>query len=464
MYRTHFGLSEPPFKITPHPGFFFEGAQRGAMLDGLLYAVTSGEGIVEVVGEVGSGKTMLCRMLIDKLPDSVDLVYLANPSYAPEDILYAIADELKLAIDGLRAGAVMKCLQQSLIERYAANRQVVVLIDEAHAMPAETLEQVRLLSNLENGHHKLLQMVLFGQPELDRTLALPSMRQLKERIVHHFALSPLRREDVGAYLMFRMRAAGYKGPDNIERAAVKLIAKASQGLTRRINILADKALLAAFADGAYQVSARHARLAARDSGFLQSRVPWSRLAWGGGLLAAGVMLGLGLQAFSSALQRAEPQIAAPPARLLTVPSRPVAAAPLAPQPAAAAPADAPPSPVLQPRLDAATTWLDAQAPERYTLQLLSTPQANVHFVEQFLKQLEGKADATSVHVVPFYINALPHYGVFLGDFADRAQAQQARANLPRELALYRPLLRTIQGVKDGAKPNTLKNQAIEKAS
>lgn len=267
LYLNHFGLSEAPYRITPHTDFFFEGANRGTTLDALVYTITHDEGIVKVTGEVGSGKTMLCRVLMERLPQNVETIYLANPSLGRDEIMMAISDDLKVSATGQRSSLLLRALQDRLIELYAAGRQVVVVIDEAHAMPVETLEEIRLLSNLESKRHKLLQIVLFGQQELDEVLGTPQMRQLKDRIVHSFRLEPLVRSDVGTYLMFRMRHAGYKGPDLFTAGAIRLISEASEGLTRRINILADKALLAAFADGAHQILPKHVSAAVADSEF-----------------------------------------------------------------------------------------------------------------------------------------------------------------------------------------------------
>jgi type II secretory pathway predicted ATPase ExeA/septal ring-binding cell division protein DamX len=296
MYLGHFGLTEPPFRITPHTDFFFDGANRGPTLEGLLYAVVHDEGIVKVTGEVGSGKTMLCRVLMERLPASVETIYLANPSLSRDEILYAIADELKIELGALRPARLLHELQEQLIARYAAGRRVVVLIDEAHAMPRDTLEEVRLLSNLESGRHKLLQIVLFGQPELGELLAGSDMRQLKERITHSFRLEPMVKGDIESYIDFRMRAAGYRGPKVFTPRAVRRIAAASEGLTRRVNILADKSLLAAFADGGHAVTEREARAAIRDSDFHR---PATGRNW---RMAAGVlMLGLVLGALGARL-------------------------------------------------------------------------------------------------------------------------------------------------------------------
>lgn len=300
LYLEHFGLREPPFRITPHTDFFFAGANRGPTLEALIYAVTQDEGIVKVTGEVGSGKTMLCRMLLERLPAGVEALYLANPSLSRHEILGAIADEMGLPAEAKPAHAMLRALQEALIERYAAGRRVVLLIDEAHAMPAESLEELRLLSNLEAKSAKLLQIALFAQPELDERLAADDMRQLRERITQHFSLAPLKREDVPAYLEFRLRAAGYRGPFPFEAGAVQLIARHSEGLSRRINILADKSLLAAYSAGTHQVGLAEAKTAIRDARFgalpgQRRHRPWRGLALGAlGLAAIGAGLALAL--------------------------------------------------------------------------------------------------------------------------------------------------------------------------
>ncbi|HET7401752.1 MAG TPA: AAA family ATPase, partial [Usitatibacter sp.] len=296
MYLEHFGLREAPFRITPHTEFFFAGANRGATLEALLYAITAGEGLVKVTGEVGSGKTMLCRVLMERLPETVETIYLAIPSLSRDEMLAAIAEDLGLETAGANTNKLMRLLQDKLIELHTGGRQVVALIDEAHAMPLATLEEIRLLSNLETGTEKLLQVVLFGQPELDTHLALPHMRQLKERITHSFTLGPLPPRDIGEYIAFRLRAAGYHGPQLFGEEALRIIADASEGLTRRINIFADKTLLAAFAAGTHTVTADHARAAVSDTQIVVTRRESPRrlaLAAAAGV-AAGVVLGFGL--------------------------------------------------------------------------------------------------------------------------------------------------------------------------
>ena len=264
MYLEHFGLDQPPFRITPDTRVFYPGGERGAVLEALAWAVDNGEGIVKVVGEVGSGKTMLSRMLANRLPAHVDLVYLVNPGIGPDDVVPAIAFELGLEFDSGQQLAVQHQLHEDLVRRHAGERQVVVFIEEAQNMALETLETLRLLSNLETDDSKLLQIVLFGQPELEDKLESNEIRQLRERITHSFDLRPLAGRDASEYLNFRLRAAGYRGPDLFSKAVAKELNRHAQGLIRRLNVLADKTLLAAYADDTHTVTRGHVRRAARD--------------------------------------------------------------------------------------------------------------------------------------------------------------------------------------------------------
>ena len=316
MYLEHFGLREAPFKITPHTEFFFSGANRGETLEALIYAITSGEGIVKVTGEVGAGKTMLCRVLMERLPKSVETIYFAVPSLSPDELLATIANDLGVGTDGGNITKLIRALQGRLIEIHSSGKRVVALIDEAHAMPVETLDQIRLLSNLETSHEKLIQIVLFGQPELDQHLSMPNIRQLKERITHGFNLLPLPARDIQDYLNFRLRAAGYHGPDLFSKDALKLITEASEGLTRRINIYADKTLLAAYAAGTHTITTDHVRAAIADTQIVlpQSKSSrnkqWFALA---ASLFAGLLIGFAVGRYSA------PTVASAPAAATTTP-------------------------------------------------------------------------------------------------------------------------------------------------
>lgn len=312
MYQEYFSLERHPFRITPDTSLFFSGGDegRGVVLDAMLYAIESGEGILKVVGEVGSGKTMLCRMLEEQLPNTTEVVYIANPNLTPEDILYAVAFELKLPVRRDTSKLlVMQKLQNHLLKQHAADKKVLVVIEEAQGMPVETLEEIRLFSNLETHRDKLMQIILFGQPELDKNLGLKQIRQLRERITHSFYLSPLSVLQTSEYIRFRLGAAGCPCPRLFTKRAEWLIAKASGGLTRRINILADKALLCAFSENVLNlpeklgpdvppvVTARHVYAAIKDSEYslsiLNRLFSPLRLA-GAGMIAAALVVGLSL--------------------------------------------------------------------------------------------------------------------------------------------------------------------------
>jgi type II secretory pathway predicted ATPase ExeA/septal ring-binding cell division protein DamX len=207
-------------------------------------------------------------MLQLKLPESVEIIYIANPSVSAEDILFVIANEMELpAARDASKHEVVNMLQDYLLQRHIENKQVVLFIEEAQGMPLDTLEEIRLLSNLETDQHKLLQIILFGQPELDENLAKKSIRQLRERITHSFDLSPLTAVEIHQYLNFRMRQVGYTGPELITGRLSKNVAQYSKGLLRRINIIADKILLSAFAEGTHNLTRKHVVAAVNDSAF-----------------------------------------------------------------------------------------------------------------------------------------------------------------------------------------------------
>ncbi|MDP1654373.1 MAG: AAA family ATPase [Rhodocyclaceae bacterium] len=444
MYLEHYGLAEPPFRITPHTDFFFSGANRGATLEALLYAITNDEGIVKISGEVGSGKTMLCRVLMERLPGNVVIVYLANPSLSREDILYALADELGIEVpESSRTATVMRALQEKLVALYAEGKQVVALIDEAHAMPMETLEEIRLLSNLESNRHKLLQLVLFGQPELNETLARADMRQLRERITHNFSLEPLVHDDIAQYLDFRMRAAGYRGPSVFVPAALKQIARASQGLTRRINILADKALLASFAAGSHQVGAKEAQAAIKDAAFSSTPATGGQpthggLIWAvGGALAMLILTGVWqLVANPASAPQENSSAAIAPISQPTPPVlTPSPAAEVAPKPEATTT-----TPLLDKLLTESRPWLDSVDDNRWFLQLYTAIDADrPEQVEMFLVQTRNSGvEMALLRVYHFSFGKADRYGVIYGDFVSRKNAVKALETLPAELKRYRP--------------------------
>jgi MSHA biogenesis protein MshM len=456
MYLEHFGLRESPFRITPHTEFFFAGANRGATLEALIYAITHDEGIVKVSGEVGSGKTMLCRMLLEKLPENVDTVYLANPSLSRDEILYAIAEELQAPLSEGRSHLLLRSLQERLIEIYASGRQVVVMIDEAHAMPPETLEEIRLLSNLESSRHKLLHIVLFGQPELDDRLTETSMRQLKERITHNFALEPLRRGDIGNYLMFRIRAAGYRGPDLFTPSAIHHISNASEGLTRRINILADKALLSAFSENKHQIDSKQIKAAIRDAQFNPMRDGSAKpLKWIASAAIFSVVAGLAFLAgsYNSSSEATpappppEPTTATPPSVAAPAPQATEPAATLAAAPAAAKDLVAAPPVSLAERIAATEEWLKKTPDSHYFAQLFSTDVGNRHAVELFLGKAAKTLDLQQLRVYRSSLSGQDRYGIIYGDYPSIEVANAELAKLLKTNSASGPYIRSVRKLK-----------------
>ncbi|MGK5055988.1 ExeA family protein [Janthinobacterium sp. LB2P49] len=428
MYLRHFGLRTAPFGITPDPAFFYTGNTRGELLAALLYAVTQGEGIIKLTGEVGSGKTMLCRMLAERLPLHIDVVYLLNPRLEPDEVLRTIAAELGLALDGCRTDAVLRSLHGELIARHAARRQVVLLAEEAQAMPGATLEALRLLTNLETASHKLLQIVLFGQPELQRTLDLPQFRQLKERITHSFTVPCLPQALLNDYLACRLAAAGRTAPLVFTPAALRRLASSSQGIVRRVNILADKALLAAYADDARQVHGRHVRLAIADS-------PFYRPPWHAGKVLAGALSALMLLLATALLWQ---WLAPDQAAGMAAPAALHAAVPHTPLPA--------PSTLLDSKLAESRGWLAQQGPQQLVLQIASLPASETAAAETFLQQAQQAIGLHDVHVFRLpgatAASRLPRTSpqhapasaatrllIVYGSFADRASAEAIWARL-----------------------------------
>ncbi|HHQ4801006.1 TPA: MSHA fimbrial biogenesis protein MshM [Aeromonas veronii] len=294
MYLTHFGLQEAPFSLTPNTGFYYGLPPHEEALQVLNWALAQGEGFIKVTGEVGTGKTLLCRKLLSELGSEarpVRLAWLPNPHLTPAELRIALALELGLAVRDQSELDLTDRIHRHLISLHQQGSRVVVLIDEAQALPDETLEAIRLFGNLETESSKLLQIVLFGQPELDARLAKPHLRQLRQRIGFSYCLRPLRFDETRAYLEHRLQVSGYRGAPLFAGRAMRLLWRASRGIPRLINILAQKCLMLAYGQGVRQVDSRLVRLAIRDTDDASRFAPrhwWPLLLLLGCALAYGV--------------------------------------------------------------------------------------------------------------------------------------------------------------------------------
>jgi MSHA biogenesis protein MshM len=290
MYKEHFKLRETPFSLTPDTSYYFNNAGHQQALNVLLIALRSGEGFVKITGEVGTGKTLLCRKLINALEDTFVSAYLPNPLLAPRELLQEVARELGMESSATATGRqLLHLLTAKLLLKSSQGERMVICIDESQAMPERSLEALRLLSNLETEKNKLLQIVLFGQPELNERLAQPSLRQLRQRITFSYHLQPLGREELAAYVNHRLLIAGHQGGNLFRPQALQEIYRASHGIPRLVNILCHKTLMVVYGQGGGVVEKRQVQAAVRDTEGAEiarrgGGVRWSR--WLLGLLGA----------------------------------------------------------------------------------------------------------------------------------------------------------------------------------
>ncbi|WP_052494280.1 AAA family ATPase [Nitrosospira sp. NpAV] len=504
MYFGHLGLSEQPFAHTATSDSFYEGGGRGATLDALIYVLTHGEGIegiIKLTGESGSGKTALCQVLMKRLPAGMKTFYLDRQNMSRDELFHSVARELKFelaesAMIEARTIVAMCDLQNALIEKYADGKQVVLLVDEAHTLPVETLEALRLLYELESSHHKLLQIILFGRPELEHTLALPPMRQLKDRITHHLVMQPFNDKAVSDYLMFRMRAAGYRGPDIFNSEAVRLITMASGGLIHQINLLADKSLLAAYAAHDRDIDAHHVRTAINDLGIKRHHPPNRRIASVGAMFAVVGLGVLGWQALDFTPTNVTPtaasvSIEAATSAPFSAPISPPAVVPTAPSVSSAASAPAsrsavppvlpelppstasvppkssvPPEPpakgtvastqdgltatppaaakldfggiklaghkLLEQRITATKDMMATMDKNYYSIQLFETQNVQPDRMERFLTRAQSLVNLSDLYIHLVTNNGQAKFRVTYGIYSSRDRASVAETELPQK--------------------------------
>ncbi|MET0090694.1 MAG: AAA family ATPase [Candidatus Thiodiazotropha sp.] len=254
MFHDYFGIVEDPFSITPDPKYLYLSERHRNGFAHLLFGVNEGGGFVQLTGEVGTGKTLLCRKLLEQLPRAVDVAYIYNPRMSPLELVAAICDELKVLypLGCTSIKEIVDFLNAYLLESHAQGRHTVVIIDEAQNLSIESLEQIRLLTNLETPKQKLMQIILVGQPELKQQLNRPELRQLAQRITARYHLTPLTRDDTRAYIRHRLKVVGLDQPV-FTAAAMRRIHQLSGGIPRLINILCSRSMLSAFARQERQV-------------------------------------------------------------------------------------------------------------------------------------------------------------------------------------------------------------------
>lgn len=491
LYLDHFNLRELPFRITPAVAFFYRGCVRGETLEALKYAIDNGEGIMTVVGEVGTGKSMLCRVLMSELASEVELVYIANPSLAQQDIVFHIAEELGLVVDD-HSHRVARALQNHLLNLHAQGKRVLVCIDEAQAMPDESLEQIRLLSNLETATDKVVQIILFGQPELSGKLSQRHMRQLRERITSAFNLRKLNAAEVKDYMQHRLKLAGLApGSTIFDEAAFAAISRISQGIARRVNILGDKSMLAAFADSADVITAKHVKKAAADArykrldeeGHETTPVKSYTKTWFAGLAA---LAAVGAIAYQATLEIAPPpqttvsatevvpatpsptpQEKAPAATANTpvqpepepqvaISVRPAQTTPQLEPKTPVSPETAiatidnpswhhfPPSSYLRQRLNATETlFTQPGEAEQYTARIVTVPRSNAIATERYLRDLARFFSIRNVMVYPAFAEETDVFVVTYGVFPSEFQAELFIHELPSFFRNNKPFVQAM---------------------
>lgn len=274
MYLYHFGLAELPFTLTPNTDFYLPMAMHSEALAVLTTALKTGEGFIKVIGEVGTGKTLLCRKLLNELPHHFVTAYIPNPYLNPDELRRAVAVELGVKqAQRMSLQLLTQRIQSRLLELHAMGHSVVLILDEAQALPTESLEALRLFTNLETEKRKLLQVVLFAQPELDSRIATTEFRQLRQRITFSYKLRAMNANEVQQYIHHRLLVAGYRGAELFPSRVCKKIAMVSQGVPRIVNVLCHKILMLAYGQGHYNISGNLLNLAAKDTESVNSSSP-----------------------------------------------------------------------------------------------------------------------------------------------------------------------------------------------
>jgi general secretion pathway protein A len=294
MYTAFYGLREKPFSLTPDPRYLFLSTSHREALAHVLYGLEQGEGFIAITGEVGTGKTTLCRTLLQRLRGDTEIAFVFNPTLTGKQLLSAICNDFGLATAGRTRAQLNDQLNQFLLETNRRGRRALLIVDEAQDLAAETLEELRLLSNLETTTSKLIQILLFGQPELDEKLDSRQLRQLRQRISVRSHLHPMSARETREYVRHRLAVAASEPRELFRGAALREVQRRSRGIPRLVNLLCERALLAGYAEGAARVEARHVTRAALEILARRGRRWRRRLARHPGAIAAAALLCLAL--------------------------------------------------------------------------------------------------------------------------------------------------------------------------
>lgn len=274
-FREFYNLKEMPFSLLPNTQYYVELPSHQQCFSMLMFAVASGEGIIKVIGEVGTGKTLLCRRLLNTLEGDFYSAYLPNPNLNPTELKRALAKELGVQdLDWIEDDSLMDEINKRLIKLAQNNKKVVLVIDEAQALPASSIEAIRLLTNLETESQKLMQVVLFAQPELDQLLAQHDLRQLRQRITYSHVISRLDKHHVAQYVHHRLVIAGYVGESIFSDDSIEQLHYYSEGIPRLISILCGKAMLIAFSKGKRAIDKSMIKRAAKDTEGVRMKIKW----------------------------------------------------------------------------------------------------------------------------------------------------------------------------------------------
>jgi general secretion pathway protein A len=395
MYASYFGLKSEPFALAPDPRYLFMSERHREALAHLLYGVGGGGGFVVLSGEIGAGKTTVCRCFLEQIPKRCNVAYIFNPKLSAIELLQTVCEEFRIPPapgEAQSVKALVDRLNEFLLRTHAVGQNNVLIIDEAQSLAPDVLEQLRLLTNLETNERKLLQIVLIGQPELRTMLARPELEQLAQRVIARFHLEALSEAETVQYIRHRLRVAGLARSNPFDKAAMRRIHQLARGVPRRINLLADRAMLGAYATEQPRVTRALVDAAAREvfdgaPAVAQRRLLW----WGGGALAATAAV----VAVAAWLAERPPASRSGPAPALASASAPSAAASpvaLAP-PAASAPPAAPALPPWLPDKDAAWTELASV----WGVGLVAgTPPCLAAEQQHALRCFEGRGDVAAL--------------------------------------------------------------------